>query len=84
MEAELDRRGWHAAVAYEDVASGKKIAGRPGLAAAIDFVGVVDRWEHMVLDVTCFARGLDPRGRSLDRMEELCSDPRSWRSGHAR
>jgi DNA invertase Pin-like site-specific DNA recombinase len=64
--AERERRGWHAAAAYEDIATGKRIAGRPGLAAAIEHVrrtgGELHRISRDVIDFAILLRDAEKQG----------------------
>jgi DNA invertase Pin-like site-specific DNA recombinase len=72
--AEVGRRGWSVAGEYEDIASGKRIAGRPGLAQAIDQAratgGVIvaaklDRVSRDVIDFASLLRDADRQGWSV-------------------
>lgn len=72
--AELARRGWPVAAAFEDIASGKSMKRRPGLDAAIDYVcrcrGVLvaaklDRISRDVIDFASLLRDAEHEGWSV-------------------
>jgi DNA invertase Pin-like site-specific DNA recombinase len=72
--AEVEQRGWSISGAYEDVASGRRISGRPGLAQAIEHVrkvnGVLvasklDRVSRDVIDFASLLRDAERQGWSV-------------------
>jgi DNA invertase Pin-like site-specific DNA recombinase len=71
---EMEQRGWSIAGEYEDVASGRRISGRPGLAQAIEHVrkvsGVLvasklDRVSRDVIDFASLLRDAERQGWSV-------------------
>jgi DNA invertase Pin-like site-specific DNA recombinase len=72
--AEVEQRGWSIAGEYQDVASGRRISGRPGLAQAIEHVRTVngvlvasklDRVSRDVIDFASLLRDAERQGWSV-------------------